>query len=138
MDLPDYFLPPDVDSLVRHALKARTVPGADILPLGIKRLEWSMGSPMSPSWQVAGKGVGCLESNILSFSLGNGVGMAMVHSWKEYSTARAAWRAKRQAAKPPPLPPGPPKVGLPPDMQRLEEMDLDADGVRGKRTRPDE
>ena len=60
-DLPDYFLKVDVEDVVRKALKVRQVTGCDVMELGVKRMEWSMGSPMAPTWQVAGQGLACLE-----------------------------------------------------------------------------
>ena len=147
-DLPDFFLPLDVESVVRSALKCRQVVGAEAIPLSVKKLEWSMGSPMCPTWQVAGKGVSCLESNILNFDLDGQPGMAMVLPWKEYATARAAWRARAQGTgtgsqrqvpgglelapqqkaqqPPPPLP-----------VSGDQAMDVDVAENRGKRNRHD-
>lgn len=94
-DLPDYFLAVDVEDVIRKALVTRTVVGAKVLDIMVKRLEWSMGSPTLPTWQVSAKGISCLEGSMLALT-GEGVlKMAMVHSWKEYSSARASWRARK-------------------------------------------
>jgi hypothetical protein len=147
-DLPDFFLPMDVESVIRVALKCRQAVGAESMPLTVKKLEWSMGSPMSPTWQVAGKGVSCLDSSILNFDMEGKPGMAMVLPWKEYATARAAWRARAQSSKPPPpqhiagglIPaPGANRVSLLSSFPLPGEaaMDVDAVGARGKRNRHD-
>ena len=95
-DLPSYFLHHDVEDLVRKALKVKVVVGSEVMPIVCKRLEWAMGNPMAPSWQVcAGKGIVCLEGCMLQLS-GMGMDVATVVSWTEYSTARAAFRAKAQ------------------------------------------
>lgn len=106
-DFPDFFLPVDVEETMRTALRARTVVGADVIPMHIKRLEWSMGSPQCPTWQVVGPGVACLAGAILHFDLGAERGRATVHAWKEYASARAAWRTR----KPPPARTTPPLPG---------------------------
>jgi hypothetical protein len=105
----------DVEETMRTALRARTVVGADALPMHIKRLEWSMGSPQCPTWQVVGPGVACLAGAILHFDLGSERGRATVHAWREYATARAAWRAR----KPPQPRPSPPLPGAATSSLRL-------------------
>lgn len=94
-DLPDYFLNHDVEDVVRVALKARGAVGADVIPLQVRKLDWAMGSPMNPTWQVAGRGVQILGGTVLNFSVASEKGMGMVHQWREYASARAAWRARR-------------------------------------------
>ena len=93
-DLPSYFLGADVEDLVRKALKAKNVVGCEVIELKCKRLEWAMGNPMSPSWQVCGLGVALLEGTMLH--LGGGLEMAIVVPWKDYATARAAFRSRAQ------------------------------------------
>jgi hypothetical protein len=93
-DLPSYFLTHDVDDIVRKALRVKGVVGCEVVGLCCKRLEWAMGNPMSPSWQVCGAGVSALEGSMLQ--LGGGMEMATVVAWKEYATARAAFRARAQ------------------------------------------
>jgi hypothetical protein len=143
-DLPDFFRPGDVESVVRTRLKSKQVVGGDVISLHIKQLEWSMGSPLIPTWQVGGRGVDCLVGDMLDYRLGNGRGTANVLSWKEYSTARAAWRSRAQAApirrpdtaaSSASIPAGPP----PPMASEIDlEMEVDRDGVRAKRVRNDE
>ena len=134
-DLPDFFLSHDVEGVVRSAMKTKQAVGADILPLRINKLDWSMGSPMSPTWQVSGNGIGCLEGTMLSFSLEGAPGLATVMPWKEYATARAAWRA-RKLARPQHLPrdmaPSPSAAGVSPPLA----MDVDEEeALRAKRSR---
>ena len=101
-DFPDFFLSVDVEETMRTALRARQVVGADVLPMQVKRLEWSMGSPQCPTWQVVGPGLACLAGAILQFDLGSERGRATVHAWREYATARAAWRSRKPVPRPPP------------------------------------
>jgi hypothetical protein len=147
-DLPDFFLPLDVVSVVREAMKVRQVVGAEVNNLLVRKLDWSMGSPMAPSWQVGGKGTTALEGAVLAFNSDGQQGMAMVLPWKEYASARAAWRARRQSGPPQqrqgaqshsilPVPgaqvhasqSGP--LFSAPVIDRMDTMD----GVRGKRVR---
>lgn len=151
-DFPDFFLPVDVEDTMRTALRVRTVVGADTLPMQIKRLEWSMGSPQCPTWQVVGPGLACLAGAILHFDLGSERGRATVHAWKEYATARAAWRSRKPAPRSAvgistpsllslavALPRGPPEDVPMPDACVAESspvrMDTDWAVVRGKRPR---
>ena len=138
-DLPDFFLPCDVEGVVRSAMKQRQVVGADVLPLQIRKLDWSMGSPMSPTWRVHGNGAKCLEGSMLSFSLEGALGLATVMPWKEYATARAAWRARKvtQPSQQPQSepPPNPTTTGtlVTPD---TPIMDVDEEeALRAKRSR---
>lgn len=142
-DFPDFFRPGDVENVVRTRLKSKTVVGADVIPLQVRQLEWSMGSPLIPTWQVGGRGVDCLVGDMLDYRIGDGRGTANVLSWKEYSTARAAWRTRAHATsgRRPDIPAtNIAPAGLPPiigtDLD--PEMDVDRDGVRAKRNRNDE
>ena len=155
IDFPNFFLPVDVEETMRTALRARTVVGADVIPMQIKRLEWSMGSPQCPTWQIIAPSLACLVGATLNFDTGTKRGRATVLAWREYASARAAWRSRKAATRPTPsaatssllslavVPVPPPALTLEQDI-RMEEareepsterMDTDWTEVKGKRPR---
>ena len=100
-DLPDYFLQKDVEEVVVKALgKLQGVAEVAVeVGLRARRMEWCMGSPMSPTWQVRGPHVSRLEGTMLTLNDQGAQQVAMVHTWRDYASARAAFRDRAQRGR---------------------------------------